>query len=105
MSIPKEEKLIKFEDFLSDLSWKNLKGRWQEICNQEKQIQDKKEELKTAILKKADSQEICEEGIFVKKTSRKGNVDYKKIPELSMVDLEQYRKSPIEFWEIKILKD
>lgn len=102
MSVLDQEKLVSFEDFLSDAEWSVLKEKWQTICTQEKKIQLEKEEIKNGILKKADDHEVCESGLFVRKANRKGNIDYKKIPELSMVDLEQYRKSTIEYWEIKV---
>ena len=35
------------------------------------------------------------------KMKRKGSVDYKKIPELEGIDLDQYRKDPTEFSTIK----
>lgn len=34
-------------------------------------------------------------------TRKRGGVDYSKIPELESVDLEIYRKSPIESWSLK----
>lgn len=34
------------------------------------------------------------------KVTRKGNVNYKKIPELKGVDLESYRNKEIEFWKL-----
>lgn len=102
MSVLDQEKLVSFEDFLSDSAWSVLREKWQIVCADEKRIQLEKEEIKNAILKKADDHEVCESGLFVRKATRKGNVDYKKIPELSVVDLEQYRKSPIEYWEIKV---
>ena len=39
-------------------------------------------------------------GIKVSKVVRKGNVEYKSIPELNNVDLECYRKKPIETYRI-----
>jgi len=39
--------------------------------------------------------------VKITKTKRIGNVDYSKIPELSGVDLNKYRKTPSEFWVIK----
>jgi putative phage-type endonuclease len=40
--------------------------------------------------------------ISVSKCTRKGSVDYDKIPELSDVDLEPYRKPSTEIWSVKI---
>jgi hypothetical protein len=39
-------------------------------------------------------------GVSVTKCLKVGNVDYKAIPELKGVDLEKYRKAPIEYWKV-----
>ena len=39
-------------------------------------------------------------GVKIQSITRKGNIDYKKIPELSGVDLEQYRGKPVSFWQL-----
>lgn len=31
---------------------------------------------------------------------RPGTIDYKSIPELKKIDLEQYRKSPVQYWKV-----
>jgi len=36
--------------------------------------------------------------VKIVKSTRKGSVDYSKIPELAGVDLERYRKPPTEYW-------
>jgi putative phage-type endonuclease len=41
------------------------------------------------------------DGITFVQCSRKGNVDYAKIPELRGVDLEKYRKKPSVYWQVK----
>jgi hypothetical protein len=40
-------------------------------------------------------------GVKVSKVVKKGNVDYKSIPILKEIDLEEYRKPPSEYWMIK----
>jgi predicted phage-related endonuclease len=55
--------------------------------------------------------ELCEApktrggGVTVITTTRKGNVDYKKIPELQGVDLEQYRGESTEVTTVSIPKE
>ena len=43
-------------------------------------------------------------GFKIAKQVRKGSVDYSAIPQLSEVDLEQYRKADSEFYVIKEMK-
>lgn len=40
-------------------------------------------------------------GFKIVKQERKGNIDYKKVPELQGVDLEKYRGKKISYWSIK----
>lgn len=40
-------------------------------------------------------------GVKVSKVVKKGNVDYKSIPALKGLDLEEYHKPPSEYWMIK----
>jgi len=40
-------------------------------------------------------------GALVMQKTKKGNVDYKKVPELKGVDLEQYRGKTSTYWEVR----
>ena len=44
-------------------------------------------------------------GVQVSRYIRKGTVDYGAIPELQGLDLEEYRKKPIEAWRITCQKE
>ena len=85
--IERDYKLIRNADLLSDLI------SWKETSDNLKVLEKRLETMKAKILsheKVKDSRVRC--GNFkIGFTSRKGNVDYKKIPELKEIDLEQYR--------------
>ncbi|CAN8140899.1 hypothetical protein THIOSC15_2560001 [uncultured Thiomicrorhabdus sp.] len=51
--------------------------------------------------KESGAKHIIGNGFKVDMVERKGNVDYKKIPELKTVDLDSYRKKPATFFQIK----
>lgn len=73
---------------------------YQNAIAEQKLAEEKVEEARKKLL------EICTEntkgaGITVYKSERKGAVDYKKIPQLEGVDLEQYRKKSAQVWTIK----
>lgn len=73
---------------------------YQNAIAEQKAAEEKVEEARKKLL------EICTEntkgaGITVYKSERKGAVDYKKIPQLEGVDLEQYRKKSAQVWTIK----
>lgn len=81
---------------------------WRDLANELAAVQKEKaklEERESAI--KAELQILCEGknckgfGVAVYKTLRKGTVDYAKIPELKSVDLEKYRKEPLEVWTVR----
>lgn len=44
-------------------------------------------------------------GVQIKRASKKGAVDYERIPELNGVNLDAYRKSPSFWWDVKNLKE
>jgi putative phage-type endonuclease len=44
-------------------------------------------------------------GLMVSRATRQGSVDYKKIPELKGVNLEQYRKDPVQYVVVRSEKE
>lgn len=54
-------------------------------------------------LSMSSTKELTHYGVSVSKTTRKGNVDYSKIPVLKGMNLDQYRKADVEVVSIKII--
>ncbi len=80
--------------------WKELAERYRgiqkildELEVEEKDIRKKLEVISNGMPAKGY-------GLTFMRASRKGNIDYGKIPELRNVDLEQYRKSGSEYWRL-----
>ena len=74
---------------------------YQNAIAEQKAAEERVEEARKKLL------EICTEntkgaGVTVYQSERKGAVDYKKIPQLDGVDLEQYRKKSTMVWTVKI---
>lgn len=74
---------------------------YQNAIAEQKLAEEKVEEARKKLL------EICTEntkgaGVTVYQSERKGAVDYKKIPQLDGVDLEQYRKKSTMVWTVKV---
>lgn len=67
-----------------------------ELADQEAKF----EELRKRAIDLAAGQSVIGGGIRLTKTHRKGNVDYKAIPELRGVDLELYRGKPSSIWRL-----
>lgn len=79
-----------------DEEWMQLAKEWIEIMK----IEDRKEQIKKRLLDISGKSNTMGGGIKLSKIPRKGNVDYKSIPELNGIDLERYRKGTIETFRI-----
>ena len=63
-------------------------------------LSEKQDQIKKALKEKHQRKVTI--GEYVLQTiERKGNIDYSRIPELSGVDLEKYRKPPTTYFDIK----
>ena len=78
-------------------------NQWKEINNQIKDLQQIEESLRNEIIYLCEDKNTKGSGVSVSKISRKGNVEYNKIPELKNIDLEQYRKPEINCWRIQAI--
>lgn len=88
-------------DIVEQPELKATMEKYRDITNSidtlEKQLEDLREEIKKQI--KADK--VTCEGWTISWGTRKGNVDYAKIPELKEVDLNKYRKPDSRVFTIK----
>lgn len=78
--------------------WKELK---QQLDAGYEQLDALRKEIVT-IAENTGNKEFVVAGVRVLQKSRKGNVDYSKIPQLQGVDLEPFRKPGSTFWEFEI---
>jgi putative phage-type endonuclease len=83
-------------DFIErwDSEWQDLATQWATIQQQMKIYQDQEEELRKRLILISGGMNTTGCGLRLTKVVRKGSVDYKSIPELKNVDLDQYRKEP-----------
>ena len=84
----------------TDFDWESCAERWKEINAKISALQDEEEVIRKKLIAMCNNQNSQGFGIKLAQISRKGNVDYGKIPELKNVDLEQYRKASIVSWRI-----
>ena len=85
-------------------SWRALAESWQDIQQEENILKKRKEDLRAEILAYSNGRDICEDGMVVRKKSRKGAVDYSTVPELAVVDLDKYRKKDSIYWTIEAVE-
>lgn len=93
---PSEDDYIEREDSI----WLDCAARWKAICKSIEDLEKEKEDLKKQIIFLSGESNTKGGGISLCQISRKGNVDYAKIPELKRIDLEIYRKPAINSWRI-----
>lgn len=91
---------------IRSVDFKTAAARFRDLNEQAKKIDDELEELKVRMKSLVgDHARSTGYGIQIIKSSRKGNVDYSKIPELQGVDLEQYRKPFSATVTLKVVKE
>ena len=73
---------------------------WLELNQRMRADKQREEELREALLSESGHQNTVGGGLQIAKIVRAGAVDYQAIPELQGVDLNQYRKAPVEFWRV-----
>lgn len=85
----------------NDEDWKLLASQWKEIQDMKKEIMNREESLKSALISMSGEENAQGSGLKLTKRTRKGSIDYSTIIELEEVDLENYRNPPITYWMIE----
>lgn len=83
-----------------DKEWTDASQKWLDIHRQLEVLQAEEKALREVLIQIADSQNVTGGGIRLIRSLRKGNIQYAQIPELQNVDLEKYRKEPVEIWRL-----
>lgn len=84
-------------------------SKWREACMGYRnaseviaQWESTKEQYKNKMIELSGNMNCKGAGAFLTRVTKKGSVDYAKIPELANVDLDKYRKDPTECWRITL---
>ena len=80
--------------------WNNTASEWKNLNRQIIQLESRRDELKDILVSQCAQRNSRGGGLKVSKVLRKGAIGYGEIPELIGIDLESYRKKPIEYWKI-----
>lgn len=78
-----------------------LVARYSDLSDQIKALEIAKKDLLAEIVERCGERDSEISGHKLTKVERKGSIDYKKVPELDGIDLEQYRKKPSSYWSLK----
>ena len=76
-------------------------GDYKKTLKKYKQLEVELNILKTKIIEDLPHTAVRAYGFKIHQVTRKGNIQYAKIPELKQIDLEQYRSEPSVYWTIK----
>jgi putative phage-type endonuclease len=83
-----------------DEVWTKTAQEWLSVQNELEDVKAREEELREMLVFQSSKTNTKGAGIKVSRMIRKGAVDYKLVPELQGVDLNQYRKPTTECWRI-----
>jgi len=84
----------------NDDIWAATANRWKAIRTQLEGLESQECEARNALVAMANNYTTAGAGIRVSKVSKKGAIDYSRVPELKGVNLEAYRKENIDSWRI-----
>ncbi len=79
---------------------KLLIDEYQDLTDSIDQATERRKEVLDELVKLAKGRNALVWGRKLTQVERKGEVDYKAIPQLKNVDLEQYRKKPTSYWRL-----
>lgn len=82
-------------------AWEILANQAYKISQQRKELEAVEKELFAQLKELSCHQDATFGRWSLVSTTRLGNVDYGSIPELSGVNLDQYRKEGIRVWSLK----
>lgn len=80
--------------------WHTLSKSYLETKRQLEYFEEQEREIRERLLILSGRSNALGGGIKLTKVVRKGPIEYQKVPQLEKVDLEPFRKPPIETWRI-----
>lgn len=72
-----------------------------QLLDNKKQLEVEIETLKESLLNRADHPTVQIGCAKITRVIKKGSVDYRAIPQLKGLDLDQFRKAPTSYWKIE----
>ena len=84
----------------TDSSWANAAAEWALVQKQLEDLKVREKQYRDTLIQLSEDKNSIGHGVRIQKIVRKGTVDYKSVPQLEGVDLEKYRKEPVESWRI-----
>jgi putative phage-type endonuclease len=86
--------------YRDDIAWSELSQRWVQKKEHLEALTQEEKILRDELIEMANHQNSYGGGVRLTVASRKGAVDYRSIPCLREVDLENYRKPSFKVWTV-----
>lgn len=105
---PEDETIKKYKKNESDEwiykteAYKNLENVIKKMELEKEALEKQKKEIKEQLVSLSGKSNTMGNGIRLSKIIRKGPIDHEKLYKEERVNLEKYRKQPIEYWNIHI---
>ena len=80
--------------------WVEATQEWATVQLQLEDLKAREKKCRELLIQLSGGVNCIGNGVRVQKVVRKGSVDYKAIPELANVNLDKYRKAPVESWRL-----
>ena len=93
---------LSHKDFIerNDNEWMRTAEDYIQACLTRKEFEKKEAGLKARLIELSNDQNTIGGGVKIIKIAKKGSISYSEIPEIKNLDLEKYRKEPVEYWRI-----
>lgn len=75
---------------------------YKQVDEEIKKLEKNKENIRKELIRLSNGLNCKGNGVVLTKSIRRGLIDYKAIPELSNIDLDQYRKPASESWRLDV---
>ena len=92
------------ENWESDLDWIDTADQLFKVRRNMKRLREQSIFLSNKLQKLSNHQTTKKGRYEYRRSERKGNVDYSKVPQLQGVDLEPFRKRPITSWRLEVVE-
>lgn len=89
----------------NDVAWRESALKYMNLKQMIGELENQLEDSRKSLLEMAGDKSTEGCGVKVIKSSRKGAIQYSKIPDIQNVDLDYYRSPPTEQWKILINGD
>jgi len=88
-----------------DVIWAETAREWKEVSTALSALKKREASLKEALVEMSGGQSMTAGGVQMKVSKVKGRVNYKLVPELKGVDLEEYRDMPSTRHYFKVVEE